>query len=189
MQKSTLVAIDTNFPLILAEGNDIAVDALSVVRERVRPAEILIPPTALAELNFHAKKSPDLKLRTSARTALENLHSRWHFHPADLNSAQEASVAEAARRILFSGLLPPEERNDAAIIASPRGIKRPAPRKVAVSPIPQGESAVLNSILLVSNDSHLLKADHRRLGLLFRELDLPVPLIISPREIVRKFYR
>jgi hypothetical protein len=168
MQKSTLVAIDTNFPLMLAEGNDIAVDALSVVRERVRPAEILIPPTALAELNFHAKNSPALKLRTSARTALENLHSRWHFHPADLNSAQEASVAEAARRILFSGLLPPEERNDAAIIA---------------------ESAVLNSILLVSNDSHLLKADHRRLGLLFRELDLPVPLIISPREIVRKFYR
>jgi hypothetical protein len=96
------------------------------------------------------------------------MRSRWHFHPADLNSAQEAIVGEAARKILFAGLLPAAEINDAIIIA---------------------ESAVLNSILLVSNDSHMLKADHRRLGLLFRELDLPVPLMVSPREIVRKFYR
>lgn len=65
-------------------------------------------------------------------------------------------------------LMPTEERNDATIIA---------------------ESALLDSILLVSNDSHLLGLDHRRLGLLFRELDLPVPLIVSPNEIVRKFYR
>ena len=77
-------------------------------------------------------------------------------------------AAEAARRIFSAGLMPAEERNDAFVV---------------------GESAVLNAILLVSNDSHLLDVDHRRLGLLFRELDLPVPLIVSPREIVQKFYR
>jgi predicted nucleic acid-binding protein len=168
MQKSPLVAIDTNYPLMLAEGNDIALEALSVVRERVRPAEIIVPPTVLLELNYHAKKSPDLKLRRSARIALDRLLSLWRFHFAPLDSTQEAMAAEAARRIFSAGLMPDEEQNDALIVA---------------------ESAVLNTVLLVSNDSHLLQVDHRRLGLLFRELDLPVPLIVSPREIVQKFYR
>ena len=167
MQKSPLVAIDTNFPLMLAEANDIAVDALSVVRERVRPAEILIPPAVLIELTCHAKDSPDSKLRSNAQIALKNLQSLWHFQFAALNSTQEAIAREAARKIMQAGLLPAAEFNDALIIA---------------------ESAVLNSILLVSNDSHLLDVDHRRLGLLFRELDLPVPLVVSPREIVQKFY-
>jgi predicted nucleic acid-binding protein len=168
MQKSPLVAVDTNFPLLLANGNHDALDALAIVRQRVRPVEILIPPTVLGELRYQAESDPDRKQRELARHALTQLRPQWHFHPADLNSAQEAIVAEAARRTLIVGLLPQQERNDAAIIA---------------------ESAVLNSILLVSNDSHLLQIDHRRLGLLFRELDLPVPLIVSPREIVNKFYR
>jgi len=168
MQKPTLVAIDTNFPLMLAEGNDIALEALSVVRQRLRSAKILIPPTVLVELNHHARKSPDLQLRKSAQAALKNLLPLWRFHFAGLNSAQEAVVAGAAQRICSTGLVPAGEYNDATIIA---------------------ESAILNAILLVSNDSHLLGIDHRRLGLLFRELDLPVPLIVSPREIVLKYYR
>ena len=167
MQKSPLVAVDSNFPLLLAKGNDDALDALKILRERVHPAEILVPPTVLGELVFQSEAAPEKDLRELAATALLNLRARWHFHPADLNSSQERMVEEAARQILLRDLLPPEERNDATIIA---------------------ESAVLNSILLVSNDSHLLAVDHRRLGLLFRELDLPVPLIVSPREIVRKFY-
>ncbi len=168
MQKSPLVAIDTNFPLLLAKGHNDAIDALKIIRERVHPAEILVPPTVLDELVYQAESERDPDHRQLARLALEQLRSRWHFHPADLNSAQEAIVDVAARRILHAGLLPREERNDSIIIA---------------------ESAVLNSILLVSNDSHLLQVDHRGLGLLFRELDLPVPLIISPREIIQKFYR
>jgi predicted nucleic acid-binding protein len=167
MQKHPLVAIDTNFPLMLAEKNDLALEALSVVCERMRPAEILIPPTVMIELMYHAKKSTDLKLRNSAQNALSNLLSHRPFRFVSLNSTQEAIAAKAAGRISSTGLIPSEERNDAIIIA---------------------ESAVLNAILLVSNDSHLLSVDHRRLGLLFRELDLPVPLIVSPREIVQKFY-
>jgi predicted nucleic acid-binding protein len=168
MQKLPLVAVDTNFPLLLAREEEDALDVLRTLRERVRPAEILIPPTALGELIYQSESEPDHQLRELARVALRGLRPRWHFHPADLNSLQEAIVEEAGRRTLLAGILPKEERNDAAIIA---------------------ESAVLNSILIVSNDSHLLDVDHRRLGLLFRELDLPVPLIVSPREIVRKFYR
>jgi predicted nucleic acid-binding protein len=168
MQKSPLVAIDTNFPLLLAKEDDTALEALNIILERMRPAEIIVPPTVQGELLHQAENDPARRQRALAEKALLQMRSRWHFHPADLNSAQEAIVGEAARKILFAGLLPAAEINDAIIIA---------------------ESAVLNSILLVSNDSHMLKADHRRLGLLFRELDLPVPLMVSPREIVRKFYR
>ena len=168
MQKSPLVAIDTNIPLLLAEGDDTTIEALKIVRERMRPADIFVPPTVQGELLHQAECNPSKRLRALAEKALLELRARWHFHPTDLSSTQEAIVCEAARKILFAGLIPAAEINDARIIA---------------------ESAVLNSILLVSNDSHLLKADHRRLGLLFRELDLPVPLIVSPHEVVRKFYR
>lgn len=168
MQKSPLVAIDTNYPLLLAGGNNTALDALEIVQQRVHPAAILVPPTVQGELLYQVEKDPDPEQRSLAKRALRHLRSRWHFHPADLNSAQEAVAREAARKSLFAGLLPADQINDALVVA---------------------ESAVLNSILLVSNDSHLLDVDHRRLGLLFRELDLPVPLIVSPREIVQQFYR
>lgn len=168
MQKSPLVAIDTNIPLLLAEGDDTTIEALAVVRERMHPADIFVTPTVQGELLYQAECHPSRRLRTLAEKALRELRLPWHFRPADLNSTQEVIADEAARKILFVRLLPATEVNDATIIA---------------------ESAVLNSILLVSNDSHLLNVDHRRLGLLFRELDLPVPLIISPREVVRKFYR
>ena len=168
MQKSPLVAIDTNLPLLLAEGDDESLDALSVVRKRMRPAEILICPTVIEELRFHARSNADPGLRKLAASALINLRVRWQFRAVDMNSVQEALATEGAKRILHAGLLPSVERNDAAIIA---------------------ESAVLNAVLLVSNDSHLLHVDHRRLGLLFREIELPVPLIVSPHEIIRKFYR
>ena len=168
MLKPPRVAIDTNFPLLLAQEHDDAIEALTIIRKRVRPSEIIVPPTALGELRYQARFERDSQQRELAQIALAQLRPRWHFQPAGLTSTQEAIAEEAARRILHAGLLPAAERNDAAIIA---------------------ESAVLNSILLVSNDSHLLTVDHRRLGLLFRELDLPVPLIVSPREIVQKFYR
>ena len=168
MQKPLRVAIDTNFPLLLAQEHDDAIEALAVVHERVRPSEILVPPTALGELRYQAAFERRAAQRELALTALTQLLPRWHFQPVDLTSTEAAIAEEAARRGLHADLLPAADRTDAAIIS---------------------ESAVLIAVLVVSNDSHLLDVDHRRLGLLFRELDLPVPLIVSPREIVRKFYR
>jgi len=167
MQKSPLVAVDTNLPILLAEGDDYALDALSLVRSRLRPGLILVPPTVLLELAYKAQNDPDSEGRRITQLALANLRSQWNFWPASLNSVQEGIVTEAARRLRHAALIPDAERNDAAIIA---------------------ESAVLNSVLLVSDDSHLLDVDRRRMESLFRELDLPAPLIVSPREIVRKFY-
>ena len=168
MPNPTLVAVDTNFPVLLAKEDNDALDALRVVRDRVRPAQIIVPPTVTEELVVHAENSSDPVLRRLANIALRRMEPVWHFHPASLTSLQESLVEGAALRLLRSGLLPSTEHNDATFVA---------------------ESSVLNAILLVSNDSHLLAVDHRSLGLLFRELDLPLPVIVSPREIVQKFYR
>jgi hypothetical protein len=153
---------------MLAEESEDARDALTIVRERVKPAQILVPPTAVAELLFQSENESDYKQRELAKVALLNLRAEWKFHPATLNTADEARMLAAARRLLFKGVLPRQEWNDAKIVS---------------------ESATLNSTLLVSNDSHLLEVDHRWLVIIFREFDLPVPLIASPRDLIHKFYR
>jgi hypothetical protein len=90
------------------------------------------------------------------------------MHPVELNALQDALAANAAQRLRDAGLLPYEERNDALLVA---------------------ESAVLESILLVSRDSHLLCIDHESLSLVFSKLDLVAPVIASPEKLLRKFYK
>lgn len=168
MQKPPLVAVDTNFPLLLAEENEDALDALELLRQRVKPARILVPPTTLAELVYQSEHEPSFKQREFAVMALLNLRAEWRMQPAALQAGDEPRVLAVARQLLLKGVLPRQEWNDAKIIA---------------------ESAALSSTLLVSNDSHLLEVDHRWLVLIFREFGLPVPLIASPRQLVEKFYR
>jgi rRNA-processing protein FCF1 len=164
LEKPHLVAVDTNILLRLAEEDELALDAIEVVRGLLRPSEFLVSPTAYLELNMLARSADEARVRASALKALTDFRAKWRFKPAPLNSLQKTLVINAAAKLLDSGLLPTTERNDARIVV---------------------ESAVLNCVLLVSNDSHLLQADHRRLGLLFRELDLPVPIIASARDLVR----
>ncbi|MCU0786472.1 MAG: hypothetical protein MUF81_20995 [Verrucomicrobia bacterium] len=98
MQKPPLVAVDTNFPILLAEGNDDAVDALAVVKARMRPAQILVSRTVLLELAYKSVNDPILEARQTAAAALTGLRSRWDLSPAILNSVQEGIAEEAARR-------------------------------------------------------------------------------------------
>jgi predicted nucleic acid-binding protein len=166
--KPRLVAVDTNILLRLAEGEESTIDGIQAVRDRLRPVEFVVSSTAYQELIHLALHHNGLREGAVALGALSKLRESWKFTPAPFNALQRSIADNAARCMLRNRLLPDEEKNDARIVA---------------------ESAVLNCVLLVSNDSHLLAVDHRRLGLLFRELDLPVPLIVSPREIVKKFYR
>ena len=107
MQKSPLVAIDTNFPLLLVKGDDTALEALNIVLERMHPVEILVPPTVQGELLHQAENDPDRRQRALAQKALLQLRSRWHFHPADLNSAQEPLSARPRGGFCLPGSFPP----------------------------------------------------------------------------------
>ena len=168
MPRPQLVAVDTNVLLLLAERDDDTQDAWKTIRERINPMQFLVTPTVFEELSYKAESDPDLELRELAEKALLELRPRWECQPVLLNAVQDVTVAQAAARLRHSGLLSYEERNDAFVLA---------------------EAAVLDCILLVTFDSHLRSIDFQRLGLLCRELEMAAPIIATPSEVIKKFYR
>ena len=65
-------------------------------------------------------------------------------------------------------MLPDEETHDALILA---------------------ESALLECSILLTSDAHLRAVDHAGLALLLQTSHVTSPVIATPREIVRKFFR
>ena len=167
MSKHQLVAVDTNVLMRLAARHESTLDAWELIKRRLDPVQFLAPPTVLDELADKHRHDPNSEVRACARLALVEMRGRWQVHPRDFNAVEEAIVANAVRELRHSGLLPYEERNDASILA---------------------ESSVLKCVLLVSRDSHLYDIDPDKLSLLFRQLDLPAPLIASPENLLKKFY-
>jgi hypothetical protein len=77
-------------------------------------------------------------------------------------------VQRIGERLRNAGLLPAEEINDSFLVA---------------------ETALLDGRLLLSSDEHLRGMDHRQLGLVLQEFDLSAPVIATPGEVVKKFFR
>ena len=73
-----------------------------------------------------------------------------------------------ATEIRERGLLPAEEIHDSMILA---------------------ETAFLECGILLTSDAHLRSVDHEQLTLLLHPHELAPPVIATPREIVRKFFR
>ena len=51
------------------------------------------------------------------------------------------------------------------------------------------EAALLECRMLLSGDAHLRGVNFARLSLLLGDFDVTAPIIATPREIVRKFFR
>ena len=168
MLKPQLVAVDTNLLLKFADGHEPTLDACHLIERRIRPVQFVVAPTVLEEVGRQELEAEDERVRAAARRALLGMRRQFKFHPAGFNAVQEAIAENAARHLRDSGLLPYDERHDAFIVA---------------------ESAVLQAVMLVSHDSHLLNIDHARLTILFGRLDLPAPIIASPENLLKKFYR
>ncbi len=151
----------------LASGHEATVDAWQMIRRRLRPLQFIVPPTVLDEVGYKAVEDPDPSVRHAAYQALRDLRLRWQAQPVDFNAVQDAIATNAVQRLRDSGLIPYDERNDAFILA---------------------EAAILNCVLLVSRDSHLLDIDHEKLAVLFLQLDLSAPIISSPEKLLKKFY-
>jgi len=162
-----LVAADTNVALDFARGVDDVCDAIVTIRTRIVGVELILPPTVVEELVHANLYNPDSQVRAAATKMLRQ-HRAMGFRPVNfvpLGREQVERIAEAVRR---RGLLPEEEANDSIILC---------------------EAAALGCALLTSSDAELRVVDHGKLTRELCRFDLTAPLIATPREIVKKFFR
>lgn len=164
--RSPLIAVDSNVPLDLADQRAHALDAMDVVRRRLKPGRILVTPTVFQELVFLTEEGDAAAEREQARLALRGL-AGWGLELVNLVPAGHGIVERIADRLQEVGLLPAEEYNDGLILA---------------------EAALLNCAILLSSDAHLRGLDFQRLSLELKAFDVEMPIVATPREIVAKFF-
>ena len=163
-----LIAVDTNVVLDLAADVDDVSDALSVLRQRVKGAQLITSPTVNLELAYLSQFADEDDVKSAAQTALRSLASRWKLQPVNLVPVGHGIVAAIGSKVRESDLLPDEEEHDALILA---------------------EAALLGCAILLTSDAHLRGIDFTRLKLLLQDFHVDAPIIATPREIVRKFCR
>jgi predicted nucleic acid-binding protein len=166
--KPLRLAVDTNVLLDLAAGVDSVQDAFSLLQERLPGADILVVPSVLDELAFLSDSGDTNRIRQTALRALRLVRERDRFRVLIELTYPSSSIEELALELRNRGLLPEEEVHDSLILA---------------------EAALLNCGLLVTSDEHLRGVDHEHLTLVLIPFDLLPPVIATPREIVRKFFR
>ncbi len=162
-----LVAVDTNVALDFALGVEDVCDAIATIQARIIGVELLLPPTVMGELANAAVTSADREVRTAAEKMLRQ-HRAWGFRMVNFIPLGFERVDRIAGCLRYQGLLPEEEVHDSVIIA---------------------EAASLGCALLTSSDAALAGVDHARLTVELSRFDLSAPVIATPREIVRKFFR
>jgi predicted nucleic acid-binding protein len=161
-----LVAVDANVLFDLADDLDDVVDAVFVIRERLRDARFLIPPTVQYELANWAFRGDGQK-QEAARKAIQ-LGQSWRVVPVNLIAVRHGIAERIGERIRDQGLIPVEEVNDSLVLA---------------------ESALLGCSILLTSDEHLRGIDFEQLTLELQTFDVTAPVIATPREIVRKFFQ
>jgi predicted nucleic acid-binding protein len=164
--RSPLIAIDTNVPLDLADHKEHALDAMEVIRRRLRPARILVTPTVFQELVYLAEKGDSEAEHEQAARALRGL-AGWGVDLVNLVPVGHGIVERIAEKLQEARLLPAEEYNDGLILA---------------------EAALLGCAILLTGGAHLRSLDFQRTSLEFKAFDVEMPVISTPRELVAKFF-
>ena len=162
-----LIAADTNVLLDLALEAEAVADALATIRQRLPDARFVVPPTVLHELALAARTGETERIRKAAFRALSQLRA-WGFEPLNLVPVGHGIVERIAGEIRHKDLVAAEEMNDSLIIA---------------------EATLLECRMRLSGDAHLRGINFTRLSLLLGDFDVTAPIIATPREIVRKFFR
>jgi predicted nucleic acid-binding protein len=166
--KPLRLAVDTNVLLDLAEGVEAILDTLALLDQRLPGNDTLVVPSVLDELAFLCDSGDTDRVRQSALRAMKLVREQDRFRPLLELACPQALVDEVASEIRFRGLLPSQEVHDSLILA---------------------EAALLDCGLLLTSDEHLRGIDHEHLTLVLNPFELVPPVIASPREIVRKFFR
>jgi hypothetical protein len=162
-----LVAVDANVLMDLGAEVDTVIDAIETIRARLASPRLVIPPTPQHELAHIARHADTAEERSRALSGISAAR-RWRIVPINLMPVGHGIVERIGERLRSAGLLPDEEINDSFLVA---------------------ETALLEGRLLLSGDAHLRGMDHRRVGLVLQEFDLSAPVIATPGEVVKKFFR
>ncbi len=160
-------AIDTNPLIDWAEGEDDVPECFEVIRARVPGVSILVPPTVLHELG-HFLRTDAKGLGKIALHALELIRNEPLLRPINLVPVGHGVVEINAWKLRERKLIPEDEINDSLVLA---------------------EASLLECSVLISSDAHLTSIDPKLLHEEMRSFDGSVPIIQSPRQIVRKFSR
>jgi len=119
------------------------------------------------ELGHAADFGETAAKRTAARQFLRQ-HSAWHFQLAPFVPVGHAQAVRVGDRLRACGLIPEDEVNDSLVLA---------------------EAALLGCRMLLTADEHLRGIDFERLAFELQSFDLTPPVMATPREVVRKFFR
>ena len=166
--KPLRLAVDTNVLLDLAEGVEAVLDTLALLDQRLPGNDTLVVPSVLDELAFLCDSGDSDRVRQSALRAMKLVREQGRFRPLLELACPQGLVDEVASEIRARSLLPSQEVHDSLILA---------------------EAALLGCGLLLTSDEHLRGIDHEHLTLVLNPFELVPPVIASPREIARKFFR
>ena len=162
-----LVAVDTNVALDFAKGSEDVCDAIATIRTRIAGVELLLPPTVMVELANTSVTAPDPEIRMAATKMLRQ-HRAFGFRVVSFIPLGFDQVERIAERLRHQELLPEEEVHDSVIIV---------------------EAAALGCALLTSSNAEWAAVDHEKLTAELGRFELTAPVIATPREIVKKFFR
>lgn len=162
-----ILAADTNVPLDMVLGRDLVLDAVATIRRRLPNRFILVPPTVANELVVMAEDDHSSAKRSAARKFFAD-HRAWGFRLVSFVPLGDEYVHKVAATLRHRGLIEEAEVNDALVLV---------------------ETAALDCSLLLTSDEHLRAVDYERLVLELRRFDLTAPVITTPQEIVKKFFR
>lgn len=149
----------------MAERREFALDAMGTITLRLAPARFFITPSVLTELSVLMVVGKNEAVRQAARNSLTKMRE-WGFSPLNALAVDPDAVEQIATNIRNARLIPFEEVNDSLLLV---------------------EAAVVKSAILITSDRHLRELDFERASLLLGEFGLKMPVIASPRDLVRKF--
>ena len=160
-----LFAIDTNPLIDWAQGYEDIPDCFELIKKRVPGVSIIVPPTVLHELGHFAQTNAK-NLGADALKALELIRDEPVLKPLNLVPVGHGIVDINARKLRDNGLIDRGEINDSMVLA---------------------EAGLLECSVLLTSDSHLTGIDPKRLRDVMKSFDGSVPIIQSPRQLLKKF--
>ena len=160
---SVLIAVDTNFLLDLADGDERCIDCLDELRSKGKKVTFLVLPTVLQELAYLNRNGKPAAQKL-AKVALSSILLKWGFNLATTVPVDHGIVEIIGNELRAKEILPDKERNDSFVIA---------------------EAAVCNCALLITSDNHLHGIDRSELQSVLERSHVSVPVILKPAQAVK----